>query len=44
MLDDPRMRKLSFTGSTEVGRLLLAAAAPSVVSCSMEPGSGAVRP
>jgi succinate-semialdehyde dehydrogenase/glutarate-semialdehyde dehydrogenase len=41
MLDDPRVRKLSFTGSTEVGRLLLAAAAPSVVSCSMELGGNA---
>jgi len=41
MLDDPRVRKLSFTGSTEVGRLLLAAAAPTVVSCSMELGGNA---
>jgi succinate-semialdehyde dehydrogenase / glutarate-semialdehyde dehydrogenase len=41
MLDDPRVRKLSFTGSTEVGRKLLAAAAASVVSCSMELGGNA---
>src|SRR6204780_1858134 len=33
MINDPRVRKLSFTGSTEVGRLLLAQAAKSVVSC-----------
>jgi succinate-semialdehyde dehydrogenase / glutarate-semialdehyde dehydrogenase len=41
MLDDPRVRKLSFTGSTEVGRLLLTAAAASVISCSMELGGNA---
>jgi succinate-semialdehyde dehydrogenase/glutarate-semialdehyde dehydrogenase len=38
MLDDPRVRKLSFTGSTEVGRKLLKSAADSVVSASMELG------
>ena len=36
MLHDPRVRKLSFTGSTEVGRKLLRAAADQVISCSME--------
>jgi succinate-semialdehyde dehydrogenase/glutarate-semialdehyde dehydrogenase len=41
MLADPRVRKLSFTGSTEVGRRLLATAAESVVSCSMELGGNA---
>jgi succinate-semialdehyde dehydrogenase/glutarate-semialdehyde dehydrogenase len=41
MLDDPRVRKLSFTGSTEVGRRLLASAAETVVSCSMELGGNA---
>jgi succinate-semialdehyde dehydrogenase/glutarate-semialdehyde dehydrogenase len=41
MLGDPRVRKLSFTGSTEVGRLLLAQAAQSVVSSSMELGGNA---
>src|SRR5216683_2173042 len=41
MLKDPRVRKLSFTGSTEVGRILLAQAAESVISCSMELGGNA---
>ncbi|HEY1782675.1 MAG TPA: NAD-dependent succinate-semialdehyde dehydrogenase [Roseiarcus sp.] len=41
MLRDPRVRKLSFTGSTGVGRTLLAEAARSVVSCSMELGGNA---
>jgi succinate-semialdehyde dehydrogenase/glutarate-semialdehyde dehydrogenase len=37
-LDDARVRKLSFTGSTEVGRLLLKQAADRIVNCSMELG------
>jgi succinate-semialdehyde dehydrogenase/glutarate-semialdehyde dehydrogenase len=41
MLADPRVRKLSFTGSTSVGRTLLAEAAKTVVSCSMELGGNA---
>lgn len=41
MLHDPRVRKLSFTGSTEVGRILLAEAAENVVNCSMELGGNA---
>jgi succinate-semialdehyde dehydrogenase / glutarate-semialdehyde dehydrogenase len=41
ILADPRVRKLSFTGSTGVGRLLLGAAAKHVVSCSMELGGNA---
>jgi succinate-semialdehyde dehydrogenase / glutarate-semialdehyde dehydrogenase len=41
LLSDGRLRKLSFTGSTEVGRTLLAAAAATVVSCSMELGGNA---
>jgi len=41
MLADPRVRKLSFTGSTAVGRMLLGEAAKSVVSCSMELGGNA---
>jgi succinate-semialdehyde dehydrogenase/glutarate-semialdehyde dehydrogenase len=41
MLADPRVRKLSFTGSTGVGRILLAEAAKTVVSCSMELGGNA---
>ena len=35
------MRKLSFTGSTEVGRMLLAQAAEHVVNTSMELGGNA---
>ena len=41
MLADPRVRKLSFTGSTEVGRILLATAAQTVTNCSMELGGNA---
>lgn len=41
MLLDPWVRVLSFTGSTEVGRLLLAKAALNVVRCSMELGGNA---
>jgi len=41
ILADPRVRKLSFTGSTEVGRVLLAEAAKRVVKCSMELGGNA---
>ncbi len=41
MLHDPRVRKLSFTGSTEVGRILLREAADTVVNCSMELGGNA---
>jgi len=41
MLHDPRVRKLSFTGSTEVGRILLAEAADRVVNTSMELGGNA---
>jgi succinate-semialdehyde dehydrogenase/glutarate-semialdehyde dehydrogenase len=41
ILHDPRLRKLSFTGSTEVGRLLLRQAADQVLSCSMELGGNA---
>jgi len=41
MLDDPRVRKVSFTGSTEVGRILLAQAARTVVNVSMELGGNA---
>ena len=38
ILRDPRVRKVSFTGSTEVGRILLAQAAENIVSSSMELG------
>jgi succinate-semialdehyde dehydrogenase/glutarate-semialdehyde dehydrogenase len=41
MLHHPALRKLSFTGSTEVGRILLAEAADQVISCSMELGGNA---
>ncbi|GLY00590.1 NAD-dependent succinate-semialdehyde dehydrogenase [Actinoplanes sp. NBRC 101535] len=41
MLRDARVRKLSFTGSTEVGRTLLAQAAENVVNTSMELGGNA---
>src|ERR1035441_1688046 len=41
MLGDPRVRKLSFTGSTEVGRVLLRTAAQTVTKCSMELGGNA---
>ena len=41
MLHDDRVRKLSFTGSTEVGRTLLKNAADNIVKCSMELGGNA---
>ncbi|QBI20909.1 NAD-dependent succinate-semialdehyde dehydrogenase [Egibacter rhizosphaerae] len=40
-LADPRVRKLSFTGSTEVGRTLLQQAAERIVNCSLELGGNA---
>ncbi|MTD16326.1 aldehyde dehydrogenase family protein [Nakamurella sp. YIM 132087] len=41
VLDDPRLRKLTFTGSTEVGRALLGQAATRVLRTSMELGGNA---
>ena len=41
MLADPRVRVVSFTGSTEVGRKLLRAAADNVVNPAMELGGNA---
>ena len=41
LLEDPRLRKLSFTGSTEVGRSLIASAADQVLRVSMELGGNA---
>ena len=41
MLHDPRVRKLSFTGSTEVGQTLLKVAADQVLNVSMELGGNA---
>jgi len=39
--ENPRIRKLTFTGSTEVGRILLKQAADQVLKCSMELGGNA---
>jgi succinate-semialdehyde dehydrogenase/glutarate-semialdehyde dehydrogenase len=39
--ENPRVRKLTFTGSTEVGRILLRQAADQVLKCSMELGGNA---
>ncbi|MEX0705968.1 MAG: NAD-dependent succinate-semialdehyde dehydrogenase [Nitriliruptoraceae bacterium] len=41
LLTDPRLRKLTFTGSTEVGRVLLRGAADNVLRVSMELGGNA---
>jgi succinate-semialdehyde dehydrogenase/glutarate-semialdehyde dehydrogenase len=41
VIEDPRLRKLSFTGSTEVGRKLMAQAADNVLKVSMELGGNA---
>lgn len=41
MLDSGKIRKLSFTGSTRVGSLLLAQAAKRIINCSMELGGNA---
>jgi succinate-semialdehyde dehydrogenase / glutarate-semialdehyde dehydrogenase len=41
LIKDPRARKLSFTGSTEVGRTLIAQAADQVLKVSMELGGNA---
>ncbi|WP_083513427.1 NAD-dependent succinate-semialdehyde dehydrogenase [Curtobacterium luteum] len=41
IISDPRLRKLSFTGSTPVGRTLLAQAAQNVLRTSMELGGNA---
>ncbi|UJA20438.1 NAD-dependent succinate-semialdehyde dehydrogenase [Thermoleophilia bacterium SCSIO 60948] len=41
LIADPRARKLSFTGSTEVGRKLVEAAAPGLLRVSMELGGNA---
>ncbi|UFS65558.1 NAD-dependent succinate-semialdehyde dehydrogenase [Paracoccus denitrificans] len=39
--ENPLVRKLTFTGSTEVGRILLRQAADQVLKCSMELGGNA---
>ena len=41
MLSSGKVRKLSFTGSTPVGSLLLAQAAERIINCSMELGGNA---
>lgn len=41
IIADPRLRKLSFTGSTEVGRKLISQAADQVLKVSMELGGNA---
>ena len=41
MLHDPRLKNLSFTGSTVVGKHLLHEAADNVIRCSMELGGNA---
>src|SRR5205823_7009310 len=41
MLNDPRVRKLSVTGPTDLGRILLPEAAETVVNTSMELGGNA---
>ncbi|HEY1358180.1 MAG TPA: NAD-dependent succinate-semialdehyde dehydrogenase [Thermoleophilaceae bacterium] len=41
LIADPRLRKLSFTGSTEVGRTLIEASAENILKVSMELGGNA---
>ena len=41
IISDPRLRKLSFTGSTEIGRMLIAQSADNVLKVSMELGGNA---
>jgi len=41
IISDPRLRKLTFTGSTEVGRKLIAQSAEGVLKTSMELGGNA---
>jgi succinate-semialdehyde dehydrogenase/glutarate-semialdehyde dehydrogenase len=41
LIADPRLRKLSFTGSTEVGRSLMAQASDNLLKLSMELGGNA---
>ena len=41
MLHDPRVRVVSFTGSTEVGRVLLREAADNIIKPAMELGGNA---
>jgi succinate-semialdehyde dehydrogenase/glutarate-semialdehyde dehydrogenase len=41
LFDDPRLRKMSFTGSTPVGKKLMEMASKRLIKCSMELGGNA---
>lgn len=41
LFDDPRLRKMSFTGSTPIGKKLMEQASKRLVKCSMELGGNA---
>jgi succinate-semialdehyde dehydrogenase/glutarate-semialdehyde dehydrogenase len=41
LFDDPRLRKMSFTGSTPVGKKLMETASKRLIKCSMELGGNA---
>ncbi len=41
LIEDPRLKKLSFTGSTEVGQKLVESSAPNLLRLSMELGGNA---
>src|SRR4051795_1193110 len=41
IISDPRLRKLTFTGSTEIGKLLVEQSAPNLLRTSMELGGNA---
>jgi succinate-semialdehyde dehydrogenase / glutarate-semialdehyde dehydrogenase len=41
LFDDARLRKMSFTGSTPIGKMLMAQASKRLIKCSMELGGNA---
>jgi succinate-semialdehyde dehydrogenase/glutarate-semialdehyde dehydrogenase len=41
LMDDPRLRKMSFTGSTPIGKMLMEQASKRLIKCSMELGGNA---
>jgi succinate-semialdehyde dehydrogenase/glutarate-semialdehyde dehydrogenase len=41
LFDDPRLRKMSFTGSTPIGKTLMEQASKRLIKCSMELGGNA---
>jgi succinate-semialdehyde dehydrogenase / glutarate-semialdehyde dehydrogenase len=41
LFDDPRLRKMSFTGSTPIGKMLMEQASKRLIKCSMELGGNA---